>query len=91
MEFSTPAMEVREKRGPACDARWMAAIPLIRIPAMWDCDFSDMHVDHDTVGMLSDSTPALANCISTSLCSTKYCKITATTYTSEFTRQPCGL
>ena len=85
MEFSTPGMEVRVI-GPACDARWAFAIPLSRCPVWWDFEFSTMCVDHITVGALSDITLALSNFISTSLCSTKYCNITAAISKSEFVR-----
>ena len=89
MDFSTPDMKAT-LRGPDCNVRWTAASTLSRCTGVWDCSLSGMHASHASVGVLSDSTPDLANCISTSLCSTKYCKRTAAISKSEFIRQPYG-
>ena len=72
--------------GPACDTHWTSASPLGRRRAVWDCALSTMHVEHATVSVLSDSTPALENFIYTSLCRTKYCKRTASISNYDFIR-----
>ena len=90
MEFSTPEMEATSS-GTTYDMHWTATSTTSRHPAVWDCVLSAIRVDHATVGVLSDSTPALANCISTAFCSNEYCKRTAAICNSELIRQPYGL
>ena len=82
-EFSTTAMEAMV-RGPTCDAGWMATSPLSMRLVVWDWDLSSMHLIYATVGVFSDSTLDIVNCISTSLCSTKYYKRTASISKFDF-------
>ena len=91
MGFSTPAMEATA-RGPVCDAHCTTVSTLLsRHLTVCDWALSAMPIDHATVDMFSDSTPDLANFISTSLCSTKDCKRTSAISKYEFVKQPWGL
>jgi hypothetical protein len=90
MEFSTPAMEATV-RGPTWEACCMAASPCSSCPAVGELDLLAMRAIQATVGMLSDSTPAQTNCISTSWCSTMYCGNRAAISKSELVRRQGGV
>ena len=75
MDFSTPEMEGMVSRH-AYNLCCIDAGIISRCPSVWYFDLSAMHVNYAAVVMLSYITLALANCISTSFCSTNYCKRT---------------
>ena len=89
MDFSNLSIDATV-RGPDWDALWMDSRPLKICPPVWDCTFLEMRFNHDTLCVLSDSTPAQENFISTSCCSTMNWSRTTNVYKYGLVRIPWG-